>query len=320
MSTLPKDSFFNTVKHCLYDPDYFHGLVSKTFFDALKYLYLLIVLTLFIGSVKTAITLIPQTRSLPTLVQNITRFVKAGYPKDLVVTVKNGQLQTNAKEPYFIELPIIDEKTRADNYHFITIDTKARYEDFSKYRTAILITKTGIITNDGNKKTLKIYPLENYNFVMNQSKYDQFTNMILPYVNYLPTIIIVLVSLLLILSPFIAALFMLIGQLIFLLLAAFLFFITAKILKKNLAYKTVYILSLYGLTLPIVLNTIKNLIPSLYQYIGQGVSIQTWSLATRIYNGLPQLLYFILMVLVIARYKNQSDKSQLSPQSISTTK
>lgn len=311
-----KDSFFNTVKHCLYDPGYFQKLVSKTFFNAIKYLYLLFVLTLLIGSVKLAITLIPQAPSLVPMTQNIKKLVQVGYPKELTVTVKNGQLSTNVNEPYYIDWSIIDKKTTSANPHFITIDTRARYEDFEKYNTAVLITKTGVITRDDNK-TLKIYPFEkSYNFVINKNKYDQLTNVFLPYIDYLPVIIVTMIGFFLIFSPLMGAPFMIFGWLIYVLFAAVLFFIIAKILKKELTYKKVYTLSLYGLTLPIILETFKNLIPRWYPIMGQGTTGQIWSWTIQICNGLPKLLYFILMILVVIKFNNQTgESSPSSPQS-----
>lgn len=306
-----KDSFFNTVRHCLYDPSYFQQLVSKTFLNVLRYLYFLFVLTLFIGSVKLAITLIPQAPSLLPMTQNIKKLVQVGYPKELAVTVKNGELSTNVNEPYYI-WPIIEKKTTSTNLHFITIDTKARYEDFEKYNTAVLVTKTGLITRDDNK-TLKIYLFEkNYNFVINKAKYDQITHIFLPYIDYLPATIIILASLLLILSPFLSSPILIFGWLVYIFFAAVLFFIIAKIFKKELSYKKVYILSLYGLTLPVILETLKNLIPRWYPIMGQGTTGQIWSWTIQIYNGLPKLLYFILMTLVIIKFNNQTGEILLS--------
>lgn len=306
-----KDSFFNTVQHCLYDPGYFQKLVSKTFLNALQYLYLLFVLTLFIGSVKSAITLIPQIPSLVPMTQNIKKLVQVGYPKELTVTVKNGELSTNVNEPYYIDWPIIDKKTSSVDLHFITIDTRARYEDFGKYKTVILITKTGVITRDDNK-TLKIYPFEkNYNFVINKNKYDQLTNMFLPYIDYLPVIIVIMIGFFLIFGPFMVAPFMIFGWLVYILFAAVLFFIVAKILKKELTYKKVYTLSLYGLTLPVILEALKNLIPRWYQAMGIGSSGLIWNWIIQMYNVLPKFLFFILMILVIIKFNNETRESSI---------
>lgn len=311
-----KDSFFNTIKYCLYDPSYFQQLVSKTFLNAFQYLYLLFVLTLFIGSVKSAITLIPQVPFLVPMTQNIKRLVQVGYPKELAVTVKNGELNTNVNEPYYIDWPITDKKTSSVDLHFITIDTRARYEDFGKYKTVVLITKTGVITRD-DSKTLKIYPFEkNYNFIINKNKYDQLTNVFLPYIDYLPVIIVIMIGFFLIFGPFMAAPFMIFGWLVYILFAATLFFIVAKILKKELTYKKVYILSLYGLTLPVILEALKNLIPRWYPVMGLGTSGQIWSWTIQIYNGLPKLLYFVLMILVVIKFNNEMRESSTpSPQS-----
>ena len=302
--SMKKNAFFTIFKRSLFDFSYYEKLVQETFVKAILYVYLLLVATLFIGVVKEAVILIPKSRDLTPLVVNLKRIIKTGYPKNLVVTVKDGVVKTNVKEPYFIDFPA-SEKNRAGT-HFIAIDTKAVIANYASYNSAILVTKNSIVyKDDGN--ALKVEPVDKtYNFVINQSKYDSLVKKFSPYIDYVPTIIIVFVTLFFLTWPFIGAAFLLIGKLILVLIIAFLLFIVSRVLKKNLTYSQMYKMSLFGLTLPILIETLNYHTTSLYDTILHYIiPPSAFAYVVGFLRALPNPVFLVFMIYVILRYQEK---------------
>lgn len=302
---MKKNSFFVIFKHSLFDFSYYGGLIHESFGKAILYVYLLLVATLFIGVVKEAVVLIPKSRDLTPLVVNLKRIIETGYPKNLVVTIKDGIVRTNVKEPYLIDFPV-GEKNQP-NVHFIAIDTKAAIENYASYNSAVLVTKNAIVYKDkGN--TLKVEPIDKtYNFVINRSKYDSLVKKFSPYIDYIPTIAIVFVTLFFISWPFIAGTFLLIGKLILVLVIALLLLIISKVLKKNLTYPQIYKMSLFGLTLPILIETLNSHITFLYDAVFQHViPSYLFGHIVNFLRMLPNPVFLILMICVVLRYKENN--------------
>lgn len=287
-----KHSFLTTVKRSAFDISYYQQLVTKTFFAGVKYLYLLLLICFFIGSVKSAITFIPKIPKMLPVISDIRNSIMNDYPTELVITIKNGELKTNVQEPYYIDSFLRKITNLSPEYHFITIDTKANLEDFVSYKTGILVTRTGIIHKDDSKAGYKVYLFEkNYNFTMDKAVYDKLVEKIGPILNYAPIIMIVIFCISFIIGPFIGAGFALTGKLIYVLIMALIFLIIAKVLKKDLTYKKIYVLSLFGLTLPVIVETIQSYLPR-------------WP--NGFYNNLPNLVFFAFMIIVMVKYQNQT--------------
>ena len=90
---------------------------------------------------------------LPKLPQYVAMAREKGagfYPKDLVVTVKDGEVSTNVKEPYAIDLPFAPE-------HLLVLDTKATAERFNEYKAFVVVGKNTVYYRDD--KGYKFYPL-----------------------------------------------------------------------------------------------------------------------------------------------------------------
>ena len=110
-----------------------------------------------------SITLFVYYKGLPFLQKiepAILQMVDEVYPKELVVTVKNGSLTTNVKEPYYLEFPsqirkwMTDDSTNSfyERYHMIVFDTKAEPIDFAKHDSLVLFSKDFIMYyRDGNR-------------------------------------------------------------------------------------------------------------------------------------------------------------------------
>ena len=301
---MKKNSFFNIFKHSLFDFSYYGQFIQENLWQAILYIYLLLIATLFIGVVKEAVILIPKSRDLTPLVTNLKRIVETGYPKNLVVTVKDGAVKTNVKEPYFIDF-LVGEKNQS-SVHFIAIDTKAAIENYASYKSAVLVTKNAIVYKDkGN--SLKVEPIDKtYNFVIDRPRYDSLVKKFSPYIDYVPTIIIVFVTLFFIAWPFVAGIFLLVGKLVLVLVVALLLLVVSKILKKDLTYLQIYKMSLYGLTLPILIETLNSYLTSLYDTVFRYVfSPSLFAYMVDFLRSLPNPVFLIFMIYVVLRYKQK---------------
>lgn len=167
-----------------------------------------------------------------------------------MVNIKDGEVSTNVTEPYFVDLP--GESTS----HLLTIDTKANVESFTKYDTAVLVTKNTIVYKDDNGN--KFYPLTEVKgpVTVNQALYLDYYYKALPYLNSLPTLVNVAFWAGMVLLPFVVAWSSLVSKLIYLLFASVLVLLLAKIMKKALTYGQVYRLCMHGLTLSILASAV----------------------------------------------------------------
>jgi len=281
-------SFFATVKKSISDVGAYTEFLTRSFSQSLKYQYLVIAFTLLLFSVLSGFTMIPRIPELNKGLLQAKEFIKVAYPSELVVNIKNGQVSTNVKEPYFIDIT----EAKDSFQHFITIDTKATFEDFANYKTGVLITKNSIITQDKDN-AIKVYPVDKkYNVKIDKAGYDKLATTVFSYFKYLMPAILVFVALFLIIGPFIGAIFVLIGKLFYLLLTSLLFLIIAKVMKKDLGYKQIYRLSLYALTAPFILSSFINFLP---RYSPAMTSFS---------SNLFHLVFLIYMVIIIDKHKN----------------
>lgn len=277
--------FFKVFWKSLTNPPYYQKIARAPFSFSLKYLFfLLFLVSLIEGLILSGRVLffLPKT---PELIARAKTVVKNFYPAELVVVIKNGQLQTNVKEPYFIDFP---QELGVSKVHFIVIDTKAKVEDIEKYSTMALVTKDKITTV--NDRGYKVYSLKDIksDVYIDRNLYDQAIKEILPFFDYLPLAIYVLVAFLLLVWPFLGAVFGLVGKLFYLLILSPFFWVIAKVLKSELAYKKVYQISIHATTLPIVLFFVAKL------------------LSRTSFPGVYTAALLIFMIVILMRFKNKA--------------
>ena len=287
-------AFFQTFVKSLSQPSYYKNFLPTKFSSSLKYLaFLLFIISLF-GALKFTFILIEAKPRLPEFVDKVKMVVTDIYPDKLVITLKDGKLSTNAKEPYFIDLP----KGTWDmgTMHLIAIDTKGNVEDYGKYNSAIFLTSEFAVMPNNDNRGDRIYPLKDLlkdvpdGAFINKSIYQSFAIQVLPYVDNLPSYLSTLALILVVLWPFIAMSFALSGHMFYLVFFALILWIIAKMMKKNLSYGKIYQLSMHGLTLPILISGLISLF---------GKSI-------------PFLYSIILLVFMIVVFKKLSNKIQQS--------
>ena len=106
-------------------PASYAQFLKQNFSAGVKYLYALL---LTISAFWVIFGLIAFSIAFPTLrgaFAEIREELPGFYPQELVVTLKDGEISTNVREPYFIDVPKRWEKILAGSYykHFVAFDT-----------------------------------------------------------------------------------------------------------------------------------------------------------------------------------------------------
>lgn len=246
-------NIFNDFYKSSFDISFYKEIIKEKFFDSLKYLFSLYLIFGIIGGVIFSFEVIKFIPNIPTVIQSINKQAKKIYPKELVITVKDGVLSTNVKEPYFIKFPLNNNIFE----NLIVIDTKSSAGDIVKYSTVALVNKDSIIySEEKGKHEYKVVLLNELtgNNVFNRSTYDKILSILSPYLNYLYHLSYLLIFLAIFIWPFLFAFFSTFGTLVYLLIPALLLFISIKIWKKNYSYKDLLKISAHVITIPIIVT------------------------------------------------------------------
>lgn len=284
--------FTRTFWNSLTKPSYYKDIKEARLSFSFKYLLSLFLLVSFIVGVSISARTLGFISQTPKFVKDTKSFMAETYPKELKLTLKEGKIITNVKEPYFIDLAE-DKKAAIEPFtHFIAISTKGNPEDIKNLDSLFLLTSDNLIVSEGTASgSYRVISLNNAlskipnGVSMDKSLFTSILDMFTPYaLKVLPRIIIAISLLILILYPLLRGTFGFIFEAIFLLPASLVIFIVAKIAKKKLSFKKTYQMSLHGATIPVTLSFIFGF-SGLYPY----VSIISW------------LAFFVFMLVVILR-------------------
>lgn len=271
--------FFINVKRSAIDLNYYKDILRAPFKFSLKYHFLLLFIISLIVGVKLAAGIAILTPQIPGFVNNAKLGAREVYPKELVATVKNGEVSTNVKEPYFIKLP---KSWSEKDMNFIAIDTKAQPLDIQKYETPILLTKNSVVVID-NKSGYRLYPVSDFakeDFALTNNEYQKFMDQVLPYLDQLPNLAIVLIIVSLTLWPILGTVVWLIWNLVWFLVIALIVLLITKLMKKKISFGKIYQMSLHAVTLPIIINLILGFFgASIPPLVTSGIMIIILSLA-----------------------------------------
>jgi len=142
-------AFFYCLKRTFTSPDYYADILKAPFSFSLKFFYgFFFLYALILTSFVTVRYLLPLGDLLKFLPDKLVEM----YPSELEVTIKDGEVSTNVAEPYAIPLSrfekILDELDKSvlgesveKVENLVVIDTRGKIDDFSRYRTYVLLTK-----------------------------------------------------------------------------------------------------------------------------------------------------------------------------------
>ena len=250
-------TFFHVLFKSATDPGYYRDILKTRFSFSLQYLAFLLFLLSLVTTAKAVTLWRSAAPGILRFEKQLEEGGKSWYPKDLVVTVKDGLVSTNVKEPYVIDFPVpVPVSEDQTITHFITIDTKAQAVDFAKYQSAVMVGGNAIYYRDNNG--YKFYPLTDMKgeFVVNKALYDEWMAKALPYIRNLPTAVNWLSGVAIVLLPFVLTFGALASKLTYLSFVSLVVLLLAKLMKKPVGYGAVYRLGMHGLTVPIFLSLV----------------------------------------------------------------
>ncbi len=257
--------FFQEIYNSLFNFDAYRIWQGDAFGKNLGYLFKLLLLTTFLSVLPIFFLLITQSFKLPDIVSQGRQTLQSAFPKELVLTIKNGQLSTNVKEPYYYDLPKSWAGGASPTTHLITIATDSQVEDYERYESVVLVTKNAVVypkSGSSQKEVLFLRDIKDGKF--GYQDYTKGLSQLDPYWNYIYPVFWFLVISLVLFVPFLGAAFGLLGQLLYLVFLGGVLWLIAKPLGFNKNFGQIYRILMHASTLPILFFTglgILNLTP-----------------------------------------------------------
>ncbi len=235
-------NFFKKVASSVYSPEFYSQIPKMTLGSVLGYFFLLLLV----------VELVMFGKSMPEFMFGFSGKIKSTisevidtYPSNLVLTIKDGALSTNVKEPYYLM-----DKT---NNKFAVIDTKTAYsaDQFKKYNVPVWVTKDTVFYQDSDQIKSNSF-VEMKDMVVNKELVNSFSAKISPWIPYFgPVVMIFALVTLYALQSF---------RLVYGFFLALLILLVAKMTKKSLTYKESYKVGIFAMTLPFILEALNTYI------------------------------------------------------------
>ncbi len=265
-------TFFYSLKRSLFEPEYYKDVAKARFWFSFKYLWFLLFILVFIKSFVFAGQYFKNRPHIQPGVNKLITYAENFYPKGLELKVRNGQLSTNAKEPYLFDI----EKSKADK-HSLIIDTKGSIENYPSYNSYVLATKNAIVypsKSENNRigETSVFYFRDlKQDVTMNKKVYNDFLNIVRPYSSkalFIVDYFFILFTLLFLVFGSLLWTGMAMFGLVFL---TFFVWIVNLIFRKQFSYGSLYRMGIHAISWPILtsefLGYVRSPFPKLYSLI-----------------------------------------------------
>ncbi len=270
--------FFVFVWRCSTSLGVYKELATRSFGQGVAYLYFLLVVSTFVASVPLLGSVYGLREQAANMTASLQQELADFYPPELEVVLEAGELRANVAQPYDIPMPkkiqeIIDAEPPTDDArfrsikHLIEIDTNAQVDDYQERGALVLITKHSVIFPD-KKEGFRVRSFSaSDNFTLNKSVYDSFLPGAMKWVDRIPWLVSVGIPLLVLCWAFVGPCFSIFVYLGYLLITSVFLLIVAAVMGSKLSYGRIFSLSLYGLTLPIVMSTILGLLGTMPMFL-----------------------------------------------------
>ena len=252
--------FIQNFLRSIRDFSFYKEILSKPFFFSLQFLYLLTFTILLIQTLFFTISaafLLPQ---LPSAIERFQQRLETAYPRNLVVSMKNGTIETNAPKPVIIKVPEITDNTPYES--FVTIDTKATQTDYMDKKTMILVLKDGVVYPEAND--IRPYRFESAsqfgNTIINYATYEKAISRLNVVLDMLPTIAPWLLIAASLLIPVFGSLIVVLWRMIILIILTGILLPVSMMFGNSYIYRDLYRMGMHGLTVPVILSLLLSLI------------------------------------------------------------
>lgn len=235
-------NFLKTIGNSIHSPEFYSQLAKKSFKQSFTYFFLLILLLTII---RIIILINPLLVEAPKAIKGFVQDTIDCYPKDLEIKINNGQATSSAKEPYFVSC----KSAQA----LLVIDTKTPYssDKFAEYKADAWLTRDTIVYKENNiaNKTYNLAKVKD--FKLNQQVISSFQKQYEPYLKFVgPVLLLVAFVGIYLFSTF---------QLIHLLIIALIVMLLSKSFKQNLSFRSSYKISIYAITLGLIVDLMVSL-------------------------------------------------------------
>lgn len=269
-------TFIQNISDAAFRPQTYGKHLKEKTSTGLGYLYWLLVCSFTVTAIVLAGLYVPARVAIRAVVTESEPQLHALYPAGLVLTLNSGSLTTNSKKPTVIDPPfwVAMQKEKGSSVtHFLTIDVNAKVDDFAKYDSAVLVTKSYVVSKNDNQ--IRAFSLSEIhtNFKLDKKAYDGYVTAVMPSIHRVPMLVDTVVVIGLILLPFVGAGFSWAWHLLTLLGWSLLFWAVSGIMGKGLRYGQIFRLSLYGLTLPVLLSTFLGFLPGLFPLLSNVIFV-----------------------------------------------
>lgn len=246
MSVLKMTRLFQKIKSSVYDPQFYSQIKHQKLTSTLKYFFLFILL---LTATNTLILSYELGIRVPKEIKNFIDQSIISFPQDLEVNIDDGEVITNAAEPYFVPFPQSNSQYNGLN-NILVIDTKTSYSStqFNQYKTLAWLTKDSLFyqNREFDNRSLDLSKFDNIK--INRQFVEDLVAKINPWLN--------LAGPILILAVFIGLLLAFSFNLTyFLFLALFIFFLSS-IFKWGLNYSASYKTAIYSSTLAFLVDLV----------------------------------------------------------------
>lgn len=229
-----------TIRRSIFSREFYAQVPGTGLKSGFKYL-----LALFLAvALLAVIRMIPVIFTL--LSQETADSIVSSYPPGLVVTLAAGQVSVNQPEPIYIGKGVGSMEQK----HMLVIDTASPFtgSQFDDYSTVALIKKDFAVVRDGEGSKIRRFASSD-NFTLTQEKLEGWARTASPYLQPLAfaAVVLLFLSILFFGSAYTA---------LYLLLPAGILFLVRQIIKKPMPYKSLYKVTLYAATFPIIVSSV----------------------------------------------------------------
>lgn len=286
--------FFKNIQKSIYGPEFYHGLLAKPFLYSLKYFVVFSLLIALVATIYLSVSVLPKVN---TFLKSVGPTVLDYFPDELEIIIKDGVASTNASEPYFLEMTFqlpenVEISPDVRNYgieNLLVIDTRsdeATLVEFKAYKTLVLLSRKTIMSYNEDQiiiQSLTAIP----NFKLDKGVISSLLAKIVPYFRFTGPLFIIFVF-----GGYFSFVFS--GKMLYLLFAALLIWIVAKVKKVDIGYKKAYQLGLHLFTAGILYEIIFGLV------------LKT--------SGIPFLFTGLTLALAIANLRPAGVLTETSPK------
>lgn len=240
--------FFRTIRSSIYNPEFYSKINASSLGSALKYFFLLILSLTVVNTLILSYELgvkVPQEIRIA-LAQSVNSF-----PRDLEVNIDEGQVTTNAQEPFFVPIPQFEEELARENLNnLLVIDTKTPFSSsqFNQYKTLFWLTRDSLFyaNREFDQRSVDLSKVENIK--INRAFVEDLSQKLSPWLNWVGPVLILAASI----GIFIGFTF----KLVYFLILGVLIFFLSSIFKWGLNYSASYKTAIYASTLSLIVDLI----------------------------------------------------------------